>query len=106
MRGARRQGGGGEFEGAWRKRERSRRRPSRKRENGGRMVTSPGWRSRKGPSPPIMSPARFSRRHFLQTSLAAALAAPASRLLAESPAPSVVKIALGMDNFSVRGLGW
>src|SRR3954470_10233478 len=50
-----------------------------------------------------MLPSSLSRRRFLQTTLAAALAAPA---LADQPAQSVVKIALGMDNFSVRAMGW
>src|SRR3954469_16252411 len=54
----------------------------------------------------LMPPAAFSRRRFLQSSLLAAAATPAARLLAEPPASSVTKIALGMDNFSVRALGW
>src|SRR3954470_1534080 len=50
-----------------------------------------------------MLPSSLSRRRFLQTTAAAALAAPA---FAEPAAQSIVKIALGMDNFAVRGFGW
>src|SRR5687767_9548027 len=47
--------------------------------------------------------ASFSRRRFLQTTAAAALATPA---LADPPPQSVVRIALGLDNFAVRAMGW
>ncbi|HEV7402894.1 MAG TPA: sugar phosphate isomerase/epimerase [Chthoniobacteraceae bacterium] len=50
-----------------------------------------------------MLPSSISRRRFLQTTAAASLAAPA---FAEPAAQSIVKIALGMDNFAVRAMGW
>lgn len=50
-----------------------------------------------------MLPSSISRRCFLQTTAAASLAGSA---LAEPVAQSIVKIALGMDNFAVRAMGW
>ena len=43
------------------------------------------------------------RRSFLKTTLATALAAPSSTLLAQTPSPG--KLKLGFDNFSIRALG-
>ena len=46
------------------------------------------------------TPSHVSRRSFLHTAAAAALAAPAIA------APGKAKIKIGLDNFAVRGMGW
>ncbi len=54
-----------------------------------------------------MDPSSLSRRRFVQTSVAAALAVSFGERLSAAPAaPVAARIPLGMDNFSVRGLGW